>query len=132
MGIKVTAEDILTSDGKYPDRMLVATSDIIHQAELLAIDVTELLQHYGKRPPINSGYRTAEANAKAGGAANSSHCLGMAIDFADPKGDFGRWCVDNTGVLSMLELYIEDPAYTKTWCHVSSRAPRSKRVVFKP
>jgi len=130
--LKVTAEDVLTSDGQHNDRLLAATSEIIHQAELLAIDVTELLEHYGKRPKINSGFRTPEANVAAGGAKNSSHCLGMAVDLSDPKGEFGRWCLSNTGVLSHLELHIENPAKTKGWVHVTSRAPKSGRIVFDP
>ena len=132
MKISITAEDILTSDGQHDDRISEATSDVIHQAELLAIDLQELLEHYGSRPVITSGFRTPEANTAAGGSKNSAHCLGMAVDFADKDGKFGKWLCNNTGVLASLELHIEDPAYTKGWAHVTSRAPKSKRVVFKP
>jgi hypothetical protein len=130
--MKVTAEDILTSDNKYPDRLLAASSEVIHQAEILAIDLSELLDHYGKRPKINSGYRTPEANKAAGGAATSAHVSGRAADFEDKDGKLAKWALNNVGVLASLELYIEDPQYTKGWLHVTNRAPRSGRVVFKP
>ena len=130
--IEVTALDILTSDNQYPDRLMEATSDIINNAEILAVEITELLEHYGKRPKINSGFRTPEANKAAGGSINSSHCYGRAVDFSDTKGEFGKWCIANVGVLASLDLYIEDPQYTKNWLHCTNRKPRSGKIVFKP
>lgn len=129
---EVTAEQILTSDNKYPDRLLEATSDIIHNCEVLALLLTDLLEHYGRRPAITSGYRTAEANKAAGGAKLSNHQLGLACDFADPKGEFDKWCMSNTGVLASIGLYLEHPDSTPSWTHLQSKAPRSGRIVFKP
>jgi len=34
---------------------------------------------------VSSGYRTAEHNAKVGGAAKSAHCLGVAADLVIPE-----------------------------------------------
>lgn len=130
--MKVTAEQILTSDDKYPDRLLAADSATIHNAECLALLLSDLLDHYGKRPSISSGYRTPAANKAAGGAATSSHCEGKAVDFSDPKKEFGKWLLKNTGLLASLGLHIEDPAFTPVWAHVTNRPPRSKRIVFKP
>lgn len=130
--IELTAEQILTSDGKYPERLLAAPTDVIHNIEVLALEVTELLEHYGKRPVISSGYRDAESNKKAGGSPNSAHCLGLAVDFSDPKRQFAQWCLANVGVLSCFGLYMEDPQYTNGWVHLTIRKPKSGKIIFKP
>lgn len=132
MGIKLDAHDILTSDDAYPDRLLAAPTEVIHNAEVLALVICDLLEHYGKRPRISSGYRTAEANKAAGGAANSSHCVSRAVDFSDPKGEFARWCLNNIGVLASLELHMENPDKTRGWVHLTDRPPRSGKIVFDP
>ncbi len=36
---------------------------------------------------ITSGYRSPEYNASVGGAKNSLHCLGLAVDFTVPEED---------------------------------------------
>jgi hypothetical protein len=130
--VKLTAQDLITSDGKYPKRIAFITPTLQQNAERFTPKALALLEHYGVRLPINSGFRDPEANRKAGGSATSSHCECRAIDFSDKDGKFAAWCLKNTGLLAALKLYIEDPAFTKGWVHVTDRAPRSGKVVFKP
>lgn len=126
----VTSDDILTSDGKYPDRKALADANHILKSEILAKKVTELLELYGQRPKISSGFRDPITNTKIGGAKSSAHCSAEAVDFAD-KG-LGVWCLKNVGTLARLGLYLENPAHTPTWCHLSTRKTKSGRIVFDP
>ena len=52
---------------------------IINGAVLEGLE--KLRKIIGKPIIINSGYRTEEYNKKVGGAKDSQHCLGNAIDF---------------------------------------------------
>jgi hypothetical protein len=126
----MTADEILTSDGRYKARAKSATEAIKDAATVLATRVTELLIVYGERPPITSGYRTPAANRAAGGASKSAHLEGRAVDLADPKGALGRWCMNHLYLLEEHGLWMEDPTVTKTWCHLQSR--EAKNRVFKP
>lgn len=64
------------------------------------------------------------------GAPLSSHKVGMAIDVYDPQGLIDAWI--NDGILTQYQLYRESPAYTKGWCHLSTRPPKSGRRTFIP
>ena len=66
------------------------------------------------------------------GAPNSAHKSGQAVDVYDPDGDLDDWCLDNLETLEALGLYLEHPAATKGWCHLTTRAPRSGKRVFYP
>ena len=130
--MQLLLDEVLTSDGKHPERKALSNSTINHNIEVLIPKVLELLKHYGNRPVINSGYRDLASNAAAGGSAKSSHCEGRAIDFSDVDGSFAAWCLKNQALMAALDLYMEDPAYTHGWVHITDRAPRSGKIVFKP
>lgn len=130
-GDVITAQQILTSDGKFPTRAKAATAVIVAAAGDLAMRLGAVLAAYGARPAISSGYRTPEANKAAGGAPKSSHLEGKAVDFVDPKHKFAEWCLKNLDQLSKLGLWIENPKKTPTWVHIQSR-PVPGKVVFDP
>ncbi len=89
--------------------------------------------HYrGAYYGISSGYRPATINANAGGAKRSAHLTCEACDLRDPDGRIAKFLFDNVQVLKTLDLYLEDPAATKGWCHLQSRPTASGRRVFKP
>lgn len=90
----------------------------------------------------DGGFRTP---ASMTGAANSSHKLlpaenpdGAAVDVADPGDRLDTWLdqfEDGQGGNSMLEkhgLYREAPNVTKSWCHLTTRAPASGHRTFQP
>lgn len=64
------------------------------------------------------------------GAPLSSHKTGQAIDLYDPQGKIDDWI--NDGILTQYQLYRESPAYTRGWCHLSTRAPKSGKRTFIP
>lgn len=78
----------------------------------------------------NGGWRLRTATF---GAENSSHKEGQGIDIYDPNdGDLDAWCLTHLTDLIVLGLYMEHPSMTKGWCHLTTRAPRSKHRVFYP
>ena len=65
-------------------------------------------------------------------AMGSSHLYGCAVDIADPKGELKKWCVANKSKLAECGLWMEDPKYTSSWCHLSSQMPKSGKRIFIP
>lgn len=66
------------------------------------------------------------------GAPGSSHKTGQAIDLFDPADTLDAWCMAHLDLLDQFGLYLEHPAATPTWCHLTTRAPKSGRRVFFP
>lgn len=92
-----------------------------------------LLEAAGVSTTISSGWRPPAINAGVkGAAAKSKHMTGEAIDLADPKGDLGRWCLENLATLERLGLWLEHPSKTPTWVHLQIVPPGSGRRVFYP
>lgn len=78
----------------------------------------------------NGGWRLPNAVV---GSPRSAHKEARAVDVYDPHdGDLDDWCLENLALLESLGLYLEHPAATKGWCHLSTRPPRSGRRVFYP
>lgn len=64
------------------------------------------------------------------GASKSSHKTGEAVDIYDPTGKIDDWI--NDAILTQYNLYRESPAYTKGWCHLSTKPPKSGKRTFIP
>jgi hypothetical protein len=73
----------------------------------------------------NGGWRPQECPE---GAPKSSHKQGQGIDIYDADGDLDNACTDV--LLAKHGLYREHPAQTRTWMHLTTRAPRSGRRTF--
>lgn len=84
---------------------------------------------YGKSLTVSSGYRPPAQNSAAGGAKNSTHMSCQAVDFADPKGEFSKWCLANMDLLKRVGLFLEDPKYTTTWTHLQTRPTKNNPFV---
>lgn len=130
----MTQNDILTSNGKYPDRVNDAecTTAVRSAAALLADRVGILLEHLGVHPKVSSGFRTKAANAAAHGAAHSAHLYGMAVDLEDPKQEISSAIMRDPSLLSIYDLYMEYPGHTPTWCHLQTRPIASGARIFSP
>lgn len=106
-----------------------------HQKNMeILLDKICTLRHIYKKPFIvTSGWRPTSYNAKIGGAKNSAHITCEAIDIKDVNGEIATWlCDENFDLLQELDLYIENPAFTKTWVHIQTRPTRSGSRIFKP
>lgn len=86
------------------------------------------------------GYRPADCPQ---GAPTSSHKEGRGIDIYDPYRLITPLLYDDYLVcrsigkesdclLAKYNLYMEHPDSTSGWCHLTDRAPKSKRRVFYP
>lgn len=138
--MKITTQDILTSQGKYPARAMhtECTEEVQKNAEETARRVSALLEDYFKRF-LSSGFRTSLANAKTPGAAlKSKHMQGLAVDL-ETLGHFLKndYIVNKErSLLVKHDLYLEDPDCThkdgRGWTHLQAVPPRSGKRVFKP
>jgi hypothetical protein len=64
------------------------------------------------------------------GAPNSSHKQAMAVDVYDPYNHIDDWLTDE--ILERFGLYRENPSATKSWAHLTTRAPGSGKRTFLP
>lgn len=131
----ITHLDVLTSSGKYPDRMVNArpTQATLAHAFEIAPRITRLQMYWAKQLSISSGYRPAYINEKTKNAAKHSlHMICAACDIEDPTGELAKFCLADIPMLEHIELWVEDPAYTKGWVHVQLYPPRSGKRVFIP
>jgi uncharacterized protein YcbK (DUF882 family) len=87
--------------------------------ELIA-KLQELRDAYGKPMVITSGYRCPNQNKKVGGAPNSKHVSGEAVDIA---------CTDAAERYKLLRLAFTlgfgGIAYSKSFVHFDIRSPLS-------
>lgn len=126
----ITADDIITSGGKYPERANFATDDVRESVKALAAVATQLLASFGASRKITSGFRDADSNKRVGGATHSAHIEGKAVDLTDPDGRLAIFCLRNQALLANLGLWLEDPQHTRGWVHLQTR-PVAARV-FRP
>jgi hypothetical protein len=139
----LSVDDILTSSGKYPDRVLSATQQVRINAQALVEKVNKLLTSFGKVRSVNSGFRTISANNQAEGSPTSWHLTGNAVDLEDKDGDLAVYCLCEQSLLEHFGLYLEDPRWTRKlkqpdgtwkhrWVHLQTKSPPSGRRVFRP
>jgi len=91
---------------------------IIDQLTNTALHMEMVRSLLGDRPIlVSSGYRCAELNRVIGGASNSAHLYGTAVDFTCPS--FGA-PIDVARFLSKQALQFDQLIYEFTdWCHIS-------------
>ena len=83
----------------------------------------------------DGGFRLPTATT---GSARSSHKEAKAIDVYDQKDNLDTYLhrfEHGVGANTKLEehgLYREAPASTPTWCHLTTRAPGSRKRTFNP
>jgi hypothetical protein len=123
-----TVEEYLNGHAKWEDLNLGLQENIV--ALLTILD--KLREQYGKPFIISSGYRPEEYNAKIGGASNSAHITGQAIDIRDSGKELQTWLIENTHLIVEYDLYIEKFKFTPTWAHIQIRPTKSGRRFFRP
>lgn len=109
------------------------TEEHIKNFKLLAENVFEPIRnHFGKPIHISSGYRSAALNKAIGGAANSQHCTGEAIDI-DMDGHAGGvtnkmvfdFIKDNLNFDQLIWEFGTDA--NPDWVHVSYESTGKQR-----
>jgi len=120
-------EYLMGRDEEYP-----LTEKQKENMRILLEKIEQFQEEYGVVVSVSSGYRPGKYNAAAGGSPNSAHLTCEAVDLVDRNGKIKKWIMANLNVLEKLDLYMEDPSRTKTWCHLSTRKTRSGKRVFMP
>jgi zinc D-Ala-D-Ala carboxypeptidase len=86
-----------------------------------------LRRWYGKQIKINSFYRSPELNKAIGGASNSQHCLGEAIDIDADKDNLKlfKWLLNNVEFDMMIFEF--GTRLEPDWIHISYTRKRANR-----
>lgn len=133
---QITIEEYLkngksNNDGYVPEAVKRDAEDMLKR-------VNSLLEALGYRGAVlSSGWRPASYNSLIGGAPNSHHVTGRAVDIVDNDRRLGQLILTNLKQLERFDLYIEDPHYTispnkSRWIHIQSKPPKSKKRVYQP
>jgi len=106
-------------------------SDMPHEHQIAAEGLLKVVniirEKYGKPLSVSSGYRSKQKQLdiyRSKGISDdkipmrSGHLRGLAIDFADPNGEFEAWCSANQNLLEELKLWQEQPTKTIGWVHL--------------
>ena len=94
-----------------------------------------LRERYGEPIHINSGYRSPQLNRKIGGAANSNHLTGCAVDIRvagmEQAFRYATILLDysDESKQEFDELLIEKNRYGAIWVHFAVRASGNRRKV---
>lgn len=125
----ITRDEVLMGrDAKWP-----LTPEIMVNLVKLVNSLNSFRSIYGKPMVVSSGYRPAAINVTIKNAAKfSNHQKCLACDFRDLDGSLAKFCLENLDSLEACGLYLEDPRFTKGWCHLQCVPPRSGSRVFTP
>lgn len=86
---------------------------------------------------VTSGWRPRSINAAAGGAKNSAHLRGLAVDILDPDGVLYQLCTKYPELMKKFGVWIENYAYTNKkngrWLHIDTvKRPERDLHIFIP
>ena len=71
------------------------TPEIDDNLNKLLTQINKIRAAYAVAMTVSSGLRSDSFNASTPGAAkNSAHCVGLAVDIADPDGKLMQWVID--------------------------------------
>ncbi len=138
----ISLEQLLTSNGRYPDRKSSpeCTDEVKANAQKLLDKVNALLKDLSIiKVDISSGFRTSAANSNISNAAKKSlHMQGRALDLVDTKDQsLAKLILSKPELLKKYDLWLEDPSATigknTNWVHldIGIRSDRPIRT-FKP
>ncbi len=117
----------------------------VYNATHLLLKCDKLREAYGEPLVISSGCRTYLHNINIYHRVNekrdkkgldpipislaSNHLITdcSAVDFRDPDGSLVDFIMSDLLILSRLDLFMEDPEYTKGWVHLTT-TKKSQRV----
>jgi len=108
---------------------------VIENLKLLAEKVLQPIRDHFKIPVIvTSGYRSPEYNLRIGGAINSQHMRGEAvdIDLGEKNGEVFWWCVQNMHFDQMIwEFGTPPPNGNPDWIHISFKKENNRKMVTR-
>lgn len=124
----ITRAEILM--GRHTEYPLTAELEENFGKLLKAVNVVR--ERFMQPMIVSSGYRPGHYNKDANGAKGSLHKTLQAVDFKDENRKLAYFLENNEHILEEAGLYMEQPAFTPTWVHLQTRAPRSGNRIFIP
>lgn len=107
--------------------------ELLGNMNTLIPKVNDLLSQFRQYRGVNSGYRSAEDQARINPKApHSQHMVCAAVDLEDKDNNLRYWCLTHIQVLIDLGLWMEDPIHTPTWVHLQCVSPKSGSRIFIP
>jgi len=108
--------------------------EAIENLRLLCVHVLDpVREHYGRPITPTSGYRSPALNAAIGGAPNSQHTRGQAVDFVVPGvpvPEVCKWIASNLEYDQLIQEFW-NPSKGTGWVHVSYSSTRNRRQFLK-
>lgn len=96
----------------------IPTSSVVDSlTRLVDVVLDPLREAYGNPIIVNSGYRCPELNRVVGGARNSQHTKGEAVDITVGSRDGNKWLFDYIKNNLPFDQLIDE--YNYSWVHVS-------------
>ncbi len=120
---------------KYPEVYNIPSHEAIANMKRLCVWLEVLRNKVGHPIVINSGYRSPQLNRKVGGAANSNHLMGCAVDI---RTNGMEQAIEYAAILIAYakesaqdydELLIEKNRYGAIWLHFAVRPKDNRRKV---
>ena len=132
-----------TRSGSHPEVYNIPSHEAIANLKRLCVWLEELRRRYNDKygveeEPIriNSGYRSPQLNRAIGGAANSNHLTGCAVDFrVENMEQLIRYAailldISNETKQDFDELLIERNKHGAIWLHFAVRFKDNRRKVM--
>ena len=115
-------------ENQYP-----LTKELESNLRQLLVHLNQFRTYYAIPMQVSSGYRPGSFNSSLTNAAKkSNHMVCLACDFKDTDGKLAKFCLENTHILELFSLYLENPASTVGWVHLQITSPKSGSRVFNP
>ena len=131
-----------TRSGSHPEVYNIPSHEAIANLKRLCVWLEELRRRYndkygvGEEPiRINSGYRSPQLNRAIGGAANSNHLTGCAVDIrVENMEQLIRYAailldISNETKQDFDELLIERNKHGAIWLHFAVRPSNNRRKI---
>ncbi|MDV6330753.1 D-Ala-D-Ala carboxypeptidase family metallohydrolase [Asticcacaulis sp. 201] len=109
-----TLDELTHTDNRTIDN--TPPSEVVAVLKQTAAQMDRVRIWLGKPIRVNSGYRSPALNKAIGGAPNSAHCLGYAVDFVSPAFGTPR---DICKKIIASDIRYDQLIYEGTWVHIS-------------
>ena len=125
----------MTKSNSHPEVYNIPSHEAIANLKRLCGWLEELRKRSGTPIRINSGYRSPQLNRKIGGAANSNHLTGCAVDIKVAGMEQAlRYAVilldySDESKQEFDELLIERNRYGAIWLHFAVRPKDNRRKI---
>ena len=126
----------MTKSSSHPEVYNIPSHEAIANLKRLCGWLEVLRERSGTPIRINSGYRSPQLNRKIGGAANSNHLTGCAVDIKvsgiEQALRYATILLDYSDESKQLfdELLIEKNRYGAIWVHFAVRPSNNRRKIL--